>query len=426
MRMVAKASSGQIAVIAALMIVGLLACAALATDLGYFQNTRRRMQSAADSAAIAGEREIIAGQTDTVVSAAQNDAALNGFTDGAGTVQVAVNNPPTSGPNAGSSKAVEVIVSETQPTYFLKVIGIPTVTVSARAAAIPGNSFNCIHALDPTADNTVTLTGVSLFYTNCTILDNSNSDTALSFNIVTLAGARSWDVVGDVGSFLITLVAPKPITHVPPENDPLAYLPEPSVGACDHTNYHLPLVGFATLNPGVYCGGITGPILGVSAAIITLNPGVYIMRGGGLWITGAAVIQNVKTGGDGSGGVMFYLTGDSTYPYSGVNLTGAAINLLNAPTSGTYEGILFFQDRNIDSATAAAHPNTVIGAALAKYEGALYFSTTELFYTGANLAAYTIIVADKIHFILANVTDIYSDYSSLPDGSPIKTAVLAE
>jgi Flp pilus assembly protein TadG len=424
--MLSRSNSGQIAVIVALIIIALLACGALATDLGFFQNSRRKMQSAADSAAIAGEREIIAGQSGTVTTAAQNDAALNGFTDGVGTVHVTVNSPPTSGPHAGSSKAVEVIVSATQPTYLLKVIGIPAVAVSARAVAIAGSSFNCIHAINPSAPNTVTLTGVSLFYTNCTIIDNSNSNVALSFNIVTLAHAKAWDVVGDVGHFLLTLVSATPVTHVPPENDPLAYLPEPSVGACDHTNYTLPLLGTVTLNPGVYCGGITGPILGVSAAIITLNPGIYIMRGGGLSIIGGAVIQNLKTGGDGSGGVMFYLTGDSTHPYGGVNLTGAAINLLNAPTSGTYEGILFFQDRNISSATASSNPNTVIGAALAKYEGALYFPTTKLFYTGANLAAYTIIVADQIQFVLANVTYIYSDYSSLPDGSPIKAPILAE
>jgi hypothetical protein len=318
--MLSRSKSGQITVIIALIIVALLASAALATDLGFFQNGRRRMQSAADNAAVAGEREILAGQSGAVVTAARNNAALNGFTDGTGTVHVTVNSPPASGPHTGSSKAVEVIVSATEPTYLLKVIGIPTVAVSARAVAIAGSSFNCIHAIDPSAPNTVTLIGVSLFYTNCTIIDNSNSDVALSFDIVTLAHAKAWDVVGDVGSFLLTLVSPAPVTHVAPENDPLAYLPAPSVGGCDHTNYKLPLIGAATLNPGVYCGGITGPILGVSAAIITLNPGVYIMRGGGLSITGAAIIQNLKTGGDGSGGVMFYLTGDSTYPYGGVNV----------------------------------------------------------------------------------------------------------
>ena len=58
--------------------------------------------------------------------------------------------------------------------------------------------------------------------------------------------------------------------------------------------------------------------------------------------------------------------------------------------------------------------------------GVFYFPTSSLIYAGANLSAYTIIVADKIQFPLANVTDIYSDYSSLAHGNPIKTAVLAE
>jgi Flp pilus assembly protein TadG len=334
MSTVFKSKSGQIAVIISLIIVGLLALGALATDVGLFWNTRLKMQTAADSAAVAGEREIIASQSGSVTTAARNDAALNGFTDGTGTIQVAVNSPPTSGSHAGSSKAVEVIVSETKPTYLLKVIGIPTVAISARAVAIEGNSFTCIHAIDPSAPNTVTLTGVSLFFTNCRIFDNSTSHVALSFNIVTLASAKAWDVVGKVGTFLISLVAPSPVTHVAPEDDPLDYLPAPALGGCDHTNYTLPLLGVITLNPGVYCGGITTPL--ASVAILTLNPGIYIMRGGGLSITGAAIIKNSKTGGDGSGGVMFYLTGDSTHPYGAVNLTGAAINLLNGPTSACW------------------------------------------------------------------------------------------
>ena len=84
------------------------------------------------------------------------------------------------------------------------------------------------------------------------------------------------------------------------------------------------------------------------------------------------------------------------------------------------------QDRNISSGVAASNPNSIIGASLAKYEGVLYFPTTQLIYAGANLSAYTIIVADKIQFPLANVTEIYSDYSSLLHGNPIKTAALAE
>jgi hypothetical protein len=218
------------------------------------------------------------------------------------------------------------------------------------------------------------------------------------------------------------------VTGSPPVPDPFARLQAPAFDGshCDHINYQVPLIGIPppTIDPGVYCGGITSPV--ASVGTLTLNPGTYILRGGGLQFTGVAILKNAKTGGDGHGGVTFYITGDSTYPYEGVNLTGAAINSLNAPTSGPYEGILFFQDRSIPSSTASAHPNTIIGVTLARYEGVLYFPTTKLIYAGANLAAYTIIVADQIQFPLANVTYIYSDYSSLSHGNPIKAPVLAE
>ena len=417
-------SSGQIAVVLALSLVVLLTFGALAMDVGYFQNDRRKMQSAADSAAVAGEREIVAGNELSVTSAAQNDASLNGFTDGAGSVTVQVNNPPTGGGHAGDSSAVEVIVTRPEPTHLLGIIGINTVNVSARAVAIEKGAPDCIYALDSSDRNAVVFIGASLFYSNCGIIDDSNNSEAMSFDIVSLIKAASFGVVGNVGTFLISLVSPNPVTGIAPAPDPFAHLNQPSVGPCNHINYQVPLIGNATINPGVYCGGITSPI--ASVGTLTLNPGVYIIDGGGLQLTGAAIIKNNKSGGDGSGGVTFFITGDSTYAYEGVNLTGVTLNSLNAPTSGTYEGMLFMQDRNISSGVAAANPNTIIGASLAKYEGILYFPNSSLIYAGANLAAYTIIVADKVQFPLANVTKIYSDYSSLAHGNPIKTAALAE
>ena len=417
-------SSGQIAILLALSIVVLMAFGALAMDVGYFQSDRRRMQSAADSAAIAGEREIVAGDGFSVTSAAQTDAGLNGFTNGTASVSVQVNNPPSSGSYSGDSSAVEVIISRPEPTRLLRVLGIDTVNVSARAVAIEKGAPDCIYALDSSDEDAVVFVGASLFYSNCGIIDDSNSSEAMSFEIVSLIKAASFGVVGNVGSFLISLVSPNPVTGIAPAPDPFAHRSQPALGACDHINYQLPLLGNATINPGVYCGGITSPL--ASVGTLTLNPGLYVIDGGGVQITGAAIIKNNTSGGDGNGGVTFFITGDSTYPYRGVNLTGATINLLNAPTSGPYESMLFMQDRSISSSVASSNPNTIIGASLAKYEGVLYFPTSSLIYAGANLAAYTIIVANKIQFPLANVTRIYSDYSSLASGNPIKTAGLAE
>jgi uncharacterized membrane protein len=50
--------SGQTTVRVGLILTVLLVCVSIASDFGLFQNDRRKMQNAADSAAMAGEQEI--------------------------------------------------------------------------------------------------------------------------------------------------------------------------------------------------------------------------------------------------------------------------------------------------------------------------------------------------------------------------------
>jgi hypothetical protein len=406
--------SGQTTLLLAMILTVLLACVSIASDFGLFQNDRRKMQNAADSAAMAGEQEINAGNAGAAVSAAKHDAELNGYTDGASQITVTVNNPPLSGPHSGDSSAVEVIVSRVQPTMLLKFVNISTIKISARAVAIEGNAPYCLMALNPTATNAISLFGAALLQT-CALVDDSNASKAFGIFGVALWHASSIGIVGGYDFDLLPFVSPKPVTGIAPVKDPLAHLQAPSIGSCDHTNYSLGPIGIGTLYPGVYCGGIT--ITGL--AILHLQPGTYVIRGGGLNVLGGSVMTGT--------GVTFYLTGDSTYPYGGVNILGATVNSLVAPTSGAMEGILFFQDRNISGATAAANPNTIVGASLARYEGTFYFPTTKLNYTiNASVAAYTAIVADTININLAAVGAVNNDYSSLADGSPLKAATLAE
>ena len=409
-----RRESGQVVVLVVLMIAVLCGLAGIAVDEGVFQTDRRKMQAAADSAAIAGDEEILSGNSDSIVTAALTDAGKNGFTDGSDHVTVAVNNPPQSGSYSGDNNAVEVIVSAQRPTYFLNALGMSTINVSTRAVAHLGNAPYCIQTLNSTAFNSLSLFGVALLQT-CGIVDNSTSDHAFGIFGVALWHASSIGIVGNYDFDLLPFVSPRPVTSIAPVRDPLARLQPPSFGGCDHTNYSLGLISIATMNPGVYCGGITL----TGAAILHLNPGTYVIRGGGLNILGASLITGT--------GVTFYITGDSTYPYKGVNIAAASVHSLTAPTSGAMEGILFFQDRNISAATAAANPNTIVGAALARYEGTFYFPTTTLNYTiSASVAAYTAMVADQIKINLVAAGFVNNDYSSLADGSPLKAVTLGE
>ena len=92
--------AGQTLVFVALGMVLLGAALGLALDLGYMRLSKRRIQTAVDSAAIAGAAEINYAD---VTAAAKADAASNGFTDGVNGVTVTVNSPPASGPKSGKT-----------------------------------------------------------------------------------------------------------------------------------------------------------------------------------------------------------------------------------------------------------------------------------------------------------------------------------
>src|SRR4051812_25209666 len=136
-RIAADGESGQVIVVAVLSMAILLGFLAFATDVGILLRQKRVIQTAADSAAIAGAAELSNG-IDAAKAAALADSSQNGVTNGTGGVTITVRNPPSSGPNAASaSKAlyVEVIISKPQQTFFMNVFNVSSLTVKARAVA---------------------------------------------------------------------------------------------------------------------------------------------------------------------------------------------------------------------------------------------------------------------------------------------------
>lgn len=132
--------------------------------------TKRVLQTAADSAAIVGAAEII---NNDVVAAADADAEENGVTNGVNGASVRVNNPPGFGPHAGGTNTgyVEVIVSQTEPTFFMRFFNRNSMAVSARAVATTVPSSGCVYTLNTTGTD-IGLTGSgSLTISNCGIIE---------------------------------------------------------------------------------------------------------------------------------------------------------------------------------------------------------------------------------------------------------------
>lgn len=398
-------------VLICLAIITIMGFVGLVADVGSLQAQKQRLQIAADSAALAAAQELSYGDS---VSAGKADAATNGYTNGQNGVVVAINNPPLSGPHAGTSGYVEAIVSRPEPTFFLRVLGLSTITLQARAVSEAGNGPNCIYVLDPSASAAMNINGNVNISTACGLLVDSSSSSGLSVNGNVNITASTIGVVGGYSSNGNVTFAPTPKKGIVAAADPLAYVQAPSYGACGHTNFSLNGNNGTSGSPyqmyaGVYCGGIS--VNGNS--YLKFNAGTYVLAGGGMLING-----NSTTIGT---GVTFYNTTGSG-GYKAITLNGNVVLNLSAPTSGALSGILFFQDRTIASGSA---PSIINGNSGSTIDGALYFPTTTLTYNGnSSINGYSIVVADK--WIANGNSSLKNNYTSLSNGSPIKGIVLSE
>jgi Putative Flp pilus-assembly TadE/G-like len=383
-------NSGQALVAATVGLVALIGATGLAVDMGYLRYQKRLQQSAADSAAIAGAAEVGYG---SVAGAAQQDSTLNGFTDGVNHVTVVVNQPPATGPYAGLTGYVEVLVTAEHPTFFIKIFGVNTATLTARAVAQYAGAKNCVYALEGGLGITNSGTFTAPL---CGVVDDG--DLLNSGNLT----AASVDVHGAASG---TATIPGAVTGIVQAADPLAFIPLPAGGGCQTPNFAPnPVILF----PGDYCAGIN--ITGAKNVIF--SPGVYEVTAGGISFNGTGIITG--------NGVTF-----SIAPTGGnVSVNGApgATQQLNltAPTTGTNAGVLFYQD------PLNLAPASIQGFGTTTLQGALYFPSATLtlgnISSGAN--GYTIVVGKTLN--LSGTLNLGSDYSSLPNGSPIKQAVLVE
>jgi len=413
-----KEEEGQALVLGALALVILMLMAGLGVDVGYLRYQKLQMQKAADAGAIAGASDLIYGTSALAMVAAQHDVTANGFTNGINGTTVTVNIPPASGPWAGNDKYVEVIVAQAAPTFFMRVGGFDTVNVSSRAVASSvASSSGCIYALDPTDSATFTAEGSVNINSNCGIRVNSNSATAFyktgSGNISLTNRTDGIGVVGGVSEAGSGTITPEPREGIPGFIDPLAYVPAPTVGNCT-TTMTLTITKSQSVPMGTYCGGIVIATNGT----VTFS-GLYVLLGG-LTVSPGSFPTLTGTG------VTFYNTGNPTYPYAPITITGSSNSQLSAPTSGSLAGILVFQDRSIVACCGPSTVNTIDGSHGEIYTGAFYFPTTPVTYT-ANSTFPPYVIIDAWQVTMLGTSAIGNTYTSLPDGaSPIRSAALVE
>jgi len=425
--------SGQVLIGVAFSMVMLAGFAGLAIDLGTLRYQRRLQQTAADAAAIAGAHEVRYNGGVGITSAGLSASASNGFTNTAGdvsncsasgaavgTVCVQMVHAPADGPHAGQLNYVAAFVAVVQPTYFMKIFGVNSQLVVARAVATnvgqSSNNAGCVYTLGPPGTGVgVTTSGTpTLNAPTCGIFDNGDFTTNGKKIDIT---AGSIGAVGDVtnhggGTVLCgNPLANCNVEQIPPVSDPLSFLPAPSVG--------VPTAWTGTPVPGTTYSSITIN----SGDVVNFPAGTYIVNGSFTINGGSNVCNQVAAGCSTSGvqnaGVTFYITNGGT-----VKTNGTANISLSAPNSGTYAGILFYQDPS-DTSIAIMD-----GTANSFFQGGLYFPGAELDFGGTitnTTAAYTVIVANDLKVNGTATVNLKGDFSSLPGGvSIIETAILVE
>lgn len=343
-------------------MVAFVMMAGLVIDGGRLFWTKRRMQGAADAGAIAAALEMQRGNRqllDNLRPAAVQDTGLNGFNDENSTITV--NSPPLAGRFAGDANYVEVQIQQNVPTTFASVLHSGDSTVAARSVAgLVQYGDACILTLNESDRAAMRFHGNPDIEANCGLMSNSRHSRGLEFDGAVTVKAK-W--IGVAGDYRINgasgNIEPTPSGDALPQLDPLA---------------NMPPVDYSTWPPASYnkkTGKVTCPsgqcVFHKQLTITNPKHKVVFPEGTYVLMDGMHIAKGPVEGF----GVMFYSAGSR-----GIKITGDAT--FTPPTSGTYQGVLMFADRNQTNVTN----NIGRGSGDFVWKGLLYFPSQHLDFSG--------------------------------------------
>jgi hypothetical protein len=280
--------SGQVIVLAALMMSVVMGAAALAIDVGSNDSVRGQLQGIADAAAASGARHLPETPTSGTCATVPSDPAGNAVcsliaTDLTNTGVAASATTTWSVPAGGTG--VQVAVSAKAPSLFAGVFGINSTDVSASSAAVNNQVASGNASVLFAGDTTCSHTGISIHVNNATMTDNGaviESNGALSvqlntgtFGVTTYGGPSHCAAsVGSTNNNSATFdgaLAPTPdwTTHA----FPLTYS---TTSICSqpgaHNGTNLTITDGAT---GIWCA--TGTITGSGSSISSGSAGLTLI-----------------------------------------------------------------------------------------------------------------------------------------------------
>lgn len=393
---------GSYVTAAALLAPTLAGFMGLGVEYGVWVHRHQAIQSAADSAAMSAAVGYAVNSSD-VVAQANAVAANYGFSPNAANVSIVVNRPPQSGQYAGNSRAVEVVISQTLTRLFSAVWTSAPLAISARSTAMTPDADGCTLALNATASGAASAGGSTRVVLNgCSLFVNSSSDSALTVGGSASLFADAVGVVGGVSGNAGITTTQGISTGQGAIQDPYANVQLPSFSGCDQNNYSTH--DTVTINPGVYCGGIKL----TAGAVVTMNPGTYIINRGDLTVNGGAALTGT--------GVTLVFTSSTGNQWPTVTINGNAVVNITAPKTGSMAGFVVFADRRIPVGTNFKFT----GGSTQYLGGAVYAPTTAINYAGGSTSGSTCtqLIGDTLVFTgNSNLAVDCSQYNTKPIGS---------
>ncbi|GAO37967.1 hypothetical protein SCH01S_01_01300 [Sphingomonas changbaiensis NBRC 104936] len=370
----ARASRGNVIVAAAASLPVVIGSAGLATDTLQWVLWKRQLQRQADSAALSGAFALAQGKS----------ASTSATADIARTAEVAltaaplIETPPSTGAGAGNTNAVRVAVQTSHSLAFssLFLVTPPTIKAESTAAVVQDGHY-CVIALEPTTMAGITMTGSSTVNMGCGMATNSRSSNAVSAGGNSSITATPIAAVGTVvpsGNYNGDTVFK---SHQIPQADPFASVPDPDISTRTDcvSSYSIGPHGNGSLTSSFNPATATCLTGGVDIkGTLTLGAGIYYVDGSTFSVgsQGKIVGQNVT--------IILTSKDAATKPATIATVTmngGAEINL-SAPSDGTYQGLIFYQDRRAADGSA----NKVNGNTNSFYQGALYFPKQQVTFNG--------------------------------------------
>lgn len=406
LRVFLRSETGASATIIALTMPLVLGSIALAVEASLWYLTDRRLQTSADVAAYAAGLEIAAGrpeQVEAAVAASLSRAAVEATS-------------VVTYPEGGNPELVRVTLSRSMPRLISAIITAGdalSLQRTAVARAVPlSDGQACLLALEtqPFSGRGISITGrAAAWITGCGIHSNAvgpeaifiDSNGSVDLGCVASSGEV---VVGSNQDFRLsdsTCSAPRQNTSQ--AADPMAYLPVPARPFDFRT---VPSSGDPiVLQPGLYASGMD------LRGNIILEPGLYYVENSFRVNANANVVVNtgaVDTITPTGNGVVFYFSGALSFA-----MNGSALIELVAPTTGTYEGVLFFFDPHVTPSNGYQINGTFSGG----MTGTIYAPRAPLVIGGASAVGDTGTLEAPCLQIVARTIDLQGASSLVIDCS---------